>query len=145
MSSCTLSVGTVTPRHGPPIRAESVTSASRGQTGSLASTQDHRYHCFCFNTEAIFESIPIEWCRCTNPPVLCLRPSSIFRAQQAGWSAHASRSACSWWCQDSRRLDFLTNCHKFLYSGVPSGSRRKERQPIRELHPKGKDMKKINF
>lgn len=36
-------------------------------------THTWRYYiCFCFNTEAIFESIPVEWCRRTNPSSACV-------------------------------------------------------------------------
>lgn len=51
---------------------------SRFPPGCTCSRTRHTHSCryficFCFNTEAISESIPAEWCRRANPSTGCLR------------------------------------------------------------------------
>lgn len=137
-SSCTLSVRTIAAQHRQPTWTESVVTYASRQARSAAGAQDRHYNRFCFNMEAIFESIPIEWCRCTNPSLHCLRPSSIFRAPQAGrvnctrllislqLNPHSlvERRAAEEETSDTLSGDFLTLL-EFLYSGAVGGCRKK--------------------
>lgn len=101
-----------------------VSVASAVQT--LRASARRYYICFCFITGAIFESIPVLWCRCTNlssasfwAPYLEMRGVSCPRLPISlcagpGWPAEAQQRTCPTLChQSTASKSFLNRFHYF--------------------------------